>query len=185
MNILEAIESRASAAKLTEPAPSREVLDRILLAGARAPDHGRLRPFRFVVLHGDDRLTLGNAMADIRRRKSPDATERDLESERNKVMRAPLIVVVAAHVVSGHKVPEIEQVLAVAAGVENMILAAQALGFGSLWKTGAGAYDENVKRALGLDPADSIVAFLYLGTASVAGVARAVTLDGLVVTAAP
>lgn len=119
-------------------------------------------------------------MADIRRRKSPDAPEREFESDRNKVMRAPTIVVVATRPVTGHKVPVIEQELAVAAGVENMMLAANALGFGAMWKTGIGAYDEGVKRALGLEPTDSIIAFLYLGTTTVAGAPRDVTLDGLV-----
>ncbi|HMN43991.1 MAG TPA: nitroreductase [Povalibacter sp.] len=168
MDLLTGIESRTSAAKLIEPAPTREHIERIIGAGARAPDHGRLRPWRFVVLQGEARRTLADAMADLLRRKNPEATAEDLDGERRKPMRAPTIVVVAAHITKG-KIPEIEQVLAVGAAVQNMMLAAGALGYGAMWKTGGAAYDAGVKQALGLAADDHIVAFLYLGTTAVAG----------------
>jgi nitroreductase len=163
MDLLEGIQSRASAVKLGEPAPTREHLDIILRAGLRAPDHGRLKPWRFVVLEGDARSKLGDAMAALLQGKMPNATQAQLDAERGKVLRAPTIVVVAARIAPG-KIPEIEQVAAVAAGVQNMFLAANALGYGAMWKTGAAAYDAAVKTALGLQPEDHIVAFLYLGT---------------------
>ncbi len=163
MELLEGIESRTSAAKLGEPAPTRAHLERIIDAGMRAPDHGRLRPWRFVVLEGAARARLGDAMADMLRAKVPDATPDQLSSERNKPMRAPVIVAVAAKITKG-KIPEIEQVLAVGAAVQNMFLAAQALGYGAMWKTGAAAYDPKVKALLGLAAEDHIVALLYLGT---------------------
>jgi nitroreductase len=179
MNVLEAIESRASAAKLSAPGPTRAHLEQIIRAGARAPDHGRLRPWRFAVMEGDARLRLGNALAEMFKAKQPQATEAQLDGERAKVLRAPTIIAVAAHITPG-KIPELEQLCAVAAGVENMFLAANALGYGAMWKTGAGAFDVNVKRALGFAAEDQVIAFLYLGTILSAGTASPAAIDGIV-----
>jgi nitroreductase len=179
MNLLDGIESRTSPAKIGEPAPSREIIERIIAAGVRAPDHGRLRPWRFVVLQGDARRQLGNAMADMLRAKVPGATEEQLEGERKKALRAPVIIAVAAHITPG-KIPEIEQVLAVGAAVQNMMLAAHALGFGAMWKTGGAAYDINVKRLLQLDERDHIVAFLYVGTVAATGTLAPAPTDQVV-----
>jgi nitroreductase len=179
MNLLDGIQTRTSPSKLGEPAPSREIIQRIIEAGVRAPDHGRLRPWRFVVLAGDARKQLGDAMAEMLRTKMPDATQDQLDGERRKPLRAPVIVAVAAHVTPG-KIPEIEQVLAVGAAVQNMMLAAHALGFGAMWKSGGAAYDINVKRLLQLDDRDHIVAFLYLGSVAVPGPLIAAPTDQIV-----
>jgi nitroreductase len=87
-----------------------------------------------------------------------------LQRERSKALRAPLIVIVAARVASGVKIPAIEQVLSAGAAAQAMMLAAVALGFNAMWKTGTAAYDDLVKQSLGLEAADAIVGFLYLGT---------------------
>lgn len=164
MDIFAAIKTRASATTLGEPGPTPDQLEAILSAGISAPDHGRLSPWRFVVLTGADRQILADAWADMRLRLSPRTSKADAEKEGQKVMRAPTIVVVAARVNVPHKVPAIERVVAVGAAVQNMFLAAHALGLGAMWKTGEAAYDDKVKVALGLDATDQIVAFLYLGT---------------------
>ena len=174
-----AIESRSSALKLMEPGPTRAHLEQIMRAGMRAPDHGRLRPWRFVVLEGAAREKLGNEIARLSLAKFPDSTPEQLEGERRKALRAPTIIVVAAKITLG-KIPEVEQISAVAAGVENMILAAHALGYGTMWKTGAPAYDAQTKAMLGLGAQDPIVAFLYLGTIALAGTATPAVLDGAV-----
>jgi nitroreductase len=179
MDLLSGIESRSSAAKLGEPGPTREHLEQILRAGARAPDHGRLRPWRFVVIEGGAREKLGAAMAGVARAKFPTATEAQLASERDKALRAPTIVIVAARITQG-KIPEIEQVLSAGAAAQNMLLAAHALGYGAMWKTGGVAYDTNAKSLLGLSPEDHIVALLYLGTTVAPGVASQASTDGLV-----
>ena len=101
MDLLSGIESRTSALKLSAPGPTREHIERIIGAGARAPDHGRLRPWRFVVLEGDARKVLADAMAGLLQSKMPTATPEQLDAERNKPMRAPTIVVVAAHITKG------------------------------------------------------------------------------------
>ena len=179
VDLLNAIDSRASALKLIEPGPTRAHLEQIMRAGVRAPDHGRLRPWRFVVLEGAARDKLGDAMARLSLVKFPQSTPEQLEGERRKVLRAPTIVVAAAHITPG-KIPEVEQILAVAAGVENMVLVAQALVYGAMWKTGAAAYDAQTKAMLGLTERDHIVAFLYLGTTALAGTATPASLDGIV-----
>jgi nitroreductase len=163
MELLEGIRSRTSALKLADPGPSHEDLQKIIAAGTRAPDHGRLRPWRFVVLEGDARKKLGDAMAALLREKNPAATESQLAAEAAKPLRAPTIIAVGAKITKG-KIPEIEQVCAVAAAIQNMFLAAHALGYGAMWKTGAAAYAPSVKALLGFAPEDHIVGYLYLGT---------------------
>jgi nitroreductase len=175
-----AIETRASSIKLIAPAPSREHLERILSAASRAPDHGKLAPWRFVVLTGDARVALGNAMAESLLATHPTASETLLNAEREKPLRAPAIIAVAAHLTRGHKVPEHEQVHAVAAAVQNMLLTAHALGYGTMWKTGVAARAPEVKAALHFGPDDEIVAFVYLGTNAVPGPVRAATVEGKV-----
>jgi len=91
-------------------------------------------------------------------------TEEQLELEREKVRRSPSILVVGCAVKENSKVPEIEQVVAVGAAVENLFLAAHALGYGVMWKTGPAAYDAHVKATIGLEAHDHIVAILHLGT---------------------
>jgi nitroreductase len=180
MDLLESIESRTSALKLGEPAPTREHIERIIQAGVRAPDHGRLRPWRFVVLEtAAARQKLGEAMAQMLVTRFPDSTPAQLDAERGKPMRAPTIIVVAAKITRG-KIPEIEQIGAVAAAVQNMFLAANALGYGAMWKTGAAAYNADVKAMLGLGPEDHIVALLYLGTTTTPGPKVGAPIEGVV-----
>jgi nitroreductase len=177
MDLFTAIDTRTSAITLQEPAPSREHINRIIEAGAHAPDHGKLAPWRFVVVEGAARTILGQALVAALLAKEPNATIDQQARERDKVLRAPCIITVAARVHKMNKVPEIEQVLAVGAAVQNMFLAAHALGYGVMWKTGAGAYDSHVKEALSLYVDDHIVAFLYLGKVATPGTIRPATLD--------
>ncbi len=164
MEALESLLSRASCPVLADPAPDGAALERILAAAASAPDHGRLRPWRFLLVRGAARGRLGEVLAAAFRRREPEAPEALASKERQKPLRAPLIVVVAAAQREAAKVPAIEQIAAAAAAAENLLLAAHALGFGGMWRTGWPAYDVGVKAALGLAPSDSVVGFLYLGT---------------------
>ncbi len=164
MEAIEALTSRRSAAQFTEPAPDETSLNEILRAAMRAPDHGKLKPWRFIVLRGDARKRFGDVIAEALRRRDPAAPANMIEREREKPLRAPLIVVAAAALQGSHKIPVIEQMLAAGAGAQNLMLAAHAMGYGAAWKTGDAAYDPYVKAALGLAPSDAIVGFLYLGT---------------------
>jgi nitroreductase len=164
MQAIEALLDRRSAKSLTAPAPDESALDLIFSSASAAPDHGRLRPWRFIVIQGDGRERFGDLLADHLRRSYPASTPENLQRERQKAFRAPLIVVVAAVCTAGGKIPVIEQVLAAGAAAQNVMLAAHALGFNSMWKTGAPAYDDVVKASLGLEAKDAIVGFMYLGT---------------------
>jgi nitroreductase len=164
MDALDLLLTRESALKLDAPAPSEADLDTMFQSAVRAPDHGRLRPWRFVVIEGDKRAALGDLMVEAMRRRMPDASDEMLDRERAKPMRAPTIVVAAAHVQKGARIMACEQLAAAAAATQNIMLAAHALGYGAMWKTGDPAYDPTVKTALGLDADDEIMGFLYLGT---------------------
>ncbi len=164
MDALAALTTRASARELTAPAPDDAALAKMLAAAVAAPDHGRLRPWRFIAVRGEALRRLGEVMAAALKAREPGAPEALLAKEREKPLRAPLVLVAAAKILPNHKIPVIEQTIAVGAAVQNLIVAAHALGWGTMWKTGAPAYDARVKRALGLDAADAIIGFLYLGT---------------------
>jgi len=166
MQAIDALLTRRSARTLAEPAPDSGALELIFAAAARAPDHGRLRPWRFVIVRGTARERLGSLLADQLRRTNPHTVEETAQRERLKAFRAPLIIVVAAHCEPSAKIPAIEQTLSAGAAAHAMMLAAFALGFNAMWKTGAAAYDATVKQALGLEAGDAIVGFLYLGTES-------------------
>lgn len=165
MQAIDALLERRSAKTLLDPAPDDGALELLLECASRAPDHGRLRPWRFIVIRGAGRERLGELMADQLRRKQPAASAEALQRERQKALRAPLIIVVAAVCNAAARIPPIEQILAAGAAAQNMMLAAPALGFGAMWKTGDAAYDDTVKVALGLEAKDAIVGFLYLGSA--------------------
>ena len=167
MNALDAVLTRQSVAPafLGEPAPDDAALERILAAGASAPDHGRLRPWRFIVIRGPARACLGEVFAQALLKRQPEAPAAALEQERARPLRAPLLIAVAAKVDPQHpKIPEIEQILSTAAAAQNILIATHAKGFGAKWLTGANAYDEHVKSALSLAPNDRLIGFIHIGT---------------------
>jgi nitroreductase len=166
MQAIDALLTRHSARTLSEPGPDEAALELMFAAAARAPDHGRLRPWRFIVIRAAARARFGEMLADHLRRTHPQADEEALQRERLKAFRAPLVVAVAARCNSAVKIPVIEQLLSAGAAAHAMMLAAFTLGFNAMWKTGGAAYDAAVKAALGLAPEDAIVGFLYLGSES-------------------
>ena len=175
--VLTALIGRVSPLRLVEPAPANADLDQILAAGLRAPDHGRLRPWRFLVIRGAARHRFGDVLAESLKRRKQDLSESALQSEHDKALRAPLIIVVAAAVRGNTKVPAIEQIVSAGAAAQNMLVAAHALGFGGFWRTGDAAYDDHVKQSFGLTANDEIVGFLYLGHIATPG--RPKTADPL------
>lgn len=160
MDALVALHTRTAAPRLVDPAPGDAALEQIFRAALRAPDHGMLRPWRFLVVEGEARNKLGQLFVDALQPATPEEAEKLKASP----LRAPLIIVAVANVKEHPKVPAIEQIASCAASVQNMSLAIHALGFASIWRTGAPAYDPRVKQALGLKDSDAIVGYLYVGT---------------------
>ena len=164
MRALELLLSRQSAGVLQEPAPEGAELDLILDAGLRAPDHGRLRPWRFVLIRGERRTQWADRMAEAAIARDPENGAATGERYRAWVARTPLIIAVGANMVAGHKIPEIEQLLSAGAAAMNMLNAAHMLGYGGMWVTGLNAYDPKVNALLGLEAPSRLVGFLALGT---------------------
>ncbi len=158
---LDSLLSRASTGELQDPAPDGPALRQIVAAGLCAPDHGKLRPWRFVAIRGEARGRFADVAVAALRARDPAATEPEAERMRGKLLAAPLILALGVHATPAVKVPEIEQVMSVAAAAMNMLNAAHALGFGGKWVTGPNAYDPAVAAALGVP---RLAGFLYLGT---------------------
>jgi len=151
--------------QLGAPGPDAAQLDRLLRAAVRVPDHGKLVPFRLIALRGDARQRFGDAIADIHARVDPDVSPSKLDKDRSRYGDAPLILVVVARLDEQHsKVPAQEQLLSAGCVAYNLLLGAQALGFGAQWLTGWAAYDREVAALLGLAASEHVIAFVHIGT---------------------
>jgi nitroreductase len=151
--------------ELREPAPSAAQLETLLTIASRVPDHGKLAPWRFVVFEGEARVKAGEKIAQIYAQQNAQATQEQLEFERKRLARAPLVVAVVSRAAPHAKIPEWEQLLSSGAAAMNLVIAANALGFGASWLTEWYAYDSNVLKALGLSPNEKIAGFVHIGTA--------------------
>ena len=151
--------------RLVEPGPSPAELDTILTIASRVPDHKKLAPWRFIVLEGEARARLGEVVAEacIAAEKEPPSHVR-LETERTRLMRAPLVIAVVSRVTAHRSAPEWEQVLSAGAACFNLCLAANALGYGTSWITEWIAYNAAVGAALHLADNERIAGFIYVGT---------------------
>ena len=164
MDAVELLANRRSISKLKEPAPNAEVVERVVRAALRAPDHGALRPWKVLLFRGEARAKLGTLLVESLLRRSATASADEQDKERNKALRAPLMVAVAAAVTPSPKAPEIEQVLSAGCVMHGLLLGFQAEHFGSVWKTGAAVYDPLLAAGLGLSPSDKLLGFLFVGT---------------------
>jgi nitroreductase len=152
-----------SAKAMTEPGPSKKQLAQILQAGARAPDHGKLFPWRFLVFEGKGRQRAGDILAEVAQADGERAKQ--VEEERERFARAPLVIGVISAAREQHKIPVWEQELSAGAVCQNILIAATALGFVGNWITEWYAYHPAVKERLGLKPGERIAGFFYIGTA--------------------
>lgn len=164
--MLDLLLTRRSVKALDGPGPSAAELDTMLTAAARVPDHKSLTPWRFIVFEGDARRAFGNALAEIlvREDKEPPSEVR-LETERQRLMAAPVVIAVISKVADKPGAPEWEQVLSCGAACQNLVIAANALGFGTNWVTRWYAYSPGVARHLGLGAGERIAGFVHVGTA--------------------
>jgi nitroreductase len=156
-----------SAKAMAGPGPSPEQLRRILACGAHVPDHGKLAPWRFIIFEGDARARMGHLLADAVSKTEPDASPERLALERNRFLRAPVVIGVVSRVREGIPIPEWEQILSAGACCMSMVIAAHALGFVANWITEWCAFDPLVHEGLGLKAGERIAGFIYIGKPAV------------------
>jgi nitroreductase len=160
------------AARLVGPAPNGEELRGLLRIAARVPDHGKLAPWRFVVIQGDARPAFLDAVMAVWCRNNPDASAAAATVERGKRGGSPLIVAVVSCAGEHPKIPVWEQQLSAGAVCLNLVHAAHAGGYAAQWLTGWPAYDAEIGGVLGLKPDERIAGFIHIGTADEAPVER-------------
>jgi len=151
--------------ELAGPAPSAAELETLLTIAARVPDHGKLAPWRFILFEGEARLKAGEAIAEVFRADHAAATPDQIEFERQRLTRAPLVVAVVSRAGPHVKIPEWEQQLSAGASAMNLVNAAYALGFAASWITEWYAYDRRVLTTLGLAEHERIAGFVHIGRA--------------------
>ncbi|MCR9130589.1 MAG: nitroreductase [Alphaproteobacteria bacterium] len=158
---------RSTVAKnMTGPGPDAGQLETLLKIAARTPDHGKLFPWRFIVFEGEARARFGEVLETRLRELEPDGPDERYALERNRFLRAPVVIAVISDVTENHKIPEWEQVLSAGAVCQNLLIGASALGFAAQWLTEWYAYDRVVKTALGLAPGERVAGFIYVGSAT-------------------
>ncbi len=153
-----------SAKAMTGPGPTPDQLARILAAAVRVPDHGKLAPWRFILIEGDGRDRLGEVLVEV---LPPDASPDRIEQERNRFLRAPVVVAVVSRAREGLPIPVWEQQLSAGAVCQTALIAAHAMGFVANWLTEWGAYHPVVMERLGLTVGERIAGFIYFGQSTI------------------
>ncbi len=152
----------ASALTLREPGPTDEELLTLLTLAARAPDHGKLAPWRFVVLRDDGKRRFVEGLTNIASGREDSAKSL---AKLGKISGPPVTVAVVSRLVAS-EIPEWEQRLSAGAVCAQFIIAAQALGYGANWITDWYAYDAGAERLLGLGEGERIAGYIHVGTAA-------------------
>ena len=154
-----------SAKAMTGPGPSAEQLRRILSAGVRVPDHGKLTPWRFIVFEGEGRARMGDILAEAIAGERDIGPER-IEQERGRFMRAPVVIGVVSRVREQIPIPMWEQELSAGAVCMSIVISAHAMGFVANWITEWCAYHPKVLERIGLKPGERIAGYIYIGQSS-------------------
>ncbi|TDR93737.1 nitroreductase family protein [Enterovirga rhinocerotis] len=149
--------------KLEGPGPDAEELQTLLTIAARVPDHGKLVPWRFLVIEGEARQRIGEVIAAAFQADEPSASPERIAQERGRLAHAPLVVGVVSSVRPHAKIPDWEQQLCAGAVCMNLIVAARAMGFSATWLTQWFAFDRRVLDVLGLEPHERMAGFLHVG----------------------
>ena len=163
MEVFEAIYNRHSQKKVKPDAVPREMIEKLLDAAVQAPNHYKVRPWRFVVLTGAARERLGEVMAASQRERHPEFPAEAFDKCRAMPLQAPVVIAVGVDKPSEAKVLEVENISATAAACQNLLLAAHAMGLGAKWRTGEWARDPKIKAFLGFEADQHIIAFIYVG----------------------
>ncbi len=167
MSVFDAIRNRRSIGKVKPDMPPREKIERMLEAATFAPNHHTTEPWRFIVLAGQAREALGELMEQSLLLKMTETDSEKaraaLNKERNKPLRAPVVIAVASVQPESPKIVDIENVAAVAAAIQNMLLVAEEEGLVTIWRSGDPSRDPQIKAHFGLSPEEHIVGFVYVG----------------------
>lgn len=162
--LIERIATRNSCARLSEPAPSQAELESVFACAFRAPDHMRLKPWRYLTIAGSARAALGELFVSAALAKGEPLEPAHENKLRAMPLRAPLLIVAISNNLEHPKVPVWEQQVSCGVGLGYMLLALQALGYNGMWRTGEMAENSKVKAGLGLAEHESLIGFLYVGT---------------------
>ncbi len=155
----------ASARNLIAPGPDATTIERIVTAGLRAPDHGRLAPFRFVEIGAARRGTLAEVFADAARELDPAVAEGEIAKAREKATQGPCLIGLIGRIDPNHpKIVASDQWLTVGCALENMLLAAQAHGFAAAVRSGRYLETQAVRRAFSLGANEHFTCLIALGT---------------------
>jgi nitroreductase len=150
--------------QMKEPGPSREEIEEILTLATRVPDHGKLAPWRFIVMTGAARRRITEELAAIAKADKPDLSAEMVQVEETRFLRAPVVIAVVSRAGPHVKIPEWEQVMSAGAVCLNMVIAANALGYVSNWLTEWMAYDARAHRVLGIEPGERVAGFIHIGS---------------------
>jgi len=166
VNPIDTLLSRRSipAQCLTDPGPDAAQLAAALAAALRAPDHGRMQPWRFRLIRGVARTRFAELLVAAARARDPATPQAQLDKLGSRPRQVPLVIAVSARLKAHPKVPEVEQLLATGAGVMNLLNVFHAQGFGAVWLTGPPSYAPSVAAALGLAEGEQLLGFVYVGT---------------------
>jgi len=179
---LELILSRRSVSPrfLVAPTPTPEQLAQILRAAAAAPDHKNLKPYRFILIPPERRADLAAAFREAKAEHDPGASATEIERAGEKAYRGAMLLAVVLRIIRDHpRVSVSDQLLAAGAAVENMLLAATALGYAGALRSGHSATSRRVRLALGVSGDEELAAFLMLGTPAKAPLPRDDDIAGL------
>lgn len=150
--------------ELREPAPSDSEIETMIRIAARVPDHGRLEPWRFIVYRGEARGRIGEMLAELAEKREGPLPEGRLKQEKSRFSRAPLVIGVISSPRENPKIPQWEMFLSGGAAAMNLVIAANAMGYGTNWITNWYSDAEEGRRILGLAPHERVVGFIHIGS---------------------
>jgi nitroreductase len=151
---------------LTAPGPGPEALETLLTVAARVPDHGKLAPWRFVVFEGEARERAADVLEAVARMRRPDDPLEKIAAERKRMTSAPLVIFVVSKAAPHPKIPEVEQLMSAAACCQNLLIAADAMGYGACWVTNWFAFDREALTRFGLAANETLAGVIHIGTAT-------------------
>ncbi len=165
MSVLDIIKARRTIGAMQDKDVSEDAINLMLEAGTWAPNHKKTEPWKFRVFTGDSRVRLGDEMERIMKQKTAHLSEEEALKKTTKAKKGPLRapVIIAVAVSPSGKVPEIEEISAVAASIQNMLLVAEEQGLATIWRTGEIVYQSELNDFLSLEDGDKLLGLIYVG----------------------